>query len=176
MKNRFSINLISMTLIMFISEMIFRIINDLPILDLNVVRIFFGCIILSSIISFLVSFIKYKYGKYVILLFGIAVTIYEWLQIGFINFLGVFISLSNASQGGAVKDYVGDFLSSFPFTYYLVFIPVVLYVLYIIIFSRRFNDIKGLKIKDHVLFSLLIILVLWYLTGLPIGLHGVPTL
>ena len=159
MKNRFSINLIAITSIMFISEMIFRIISELSIFELNTIRIFFGCVIIASIISFLISFMKYKIGKYFTLLFGIIVSAYSWAQLGFLNFLGVYISLNNASQGGAVKDYVGDFFASFKAEYYLVFIPCILYIVYLIFFSKRFNDVKRLKIKDQLLYPLAIILI-----------------
>ena len=159
MKNRFTINLIAITSMMFISEMIFRIISDLEIFDLSVIRIFFGCLIIASIISFLLSFMKYKISKYITLVFGIITAAYSWAQLGFMNFLGVYISLGNASQGGAVKDYMGDFFASFKPEYYIVYIPCILYIVYLIFFSKRFNEVKRYNLRDTFLIPTLVILL-----------------
>ena len=100
---------------------------------------------------------SYKIGKWINFFFGFVISFYAWLQLGFMNFLGVYISLQNASQGAAVKDYVKDFFASFKPEYYFVFIPLFLYLLFIIAFSRRFNNLKNIKFKNNLLFSLLII-------------------
>ena len=157
--NRYTICFITMFVIMFSVEVIFRLISDLEIFDLNVVRIMFGDIIFSGILAFFISLPKYKVGKIIAFVVSLFVSIYSWAQLGFYNFLGVYISLQNAGQGAAVKDYVGDFFSSFKLEYYIVFIPVILYLVYLIVFSKRFNDLKPLKIKDNILYSLLIIML-----------------
>ena len=157
MKNRYVFNFIAILAIMFSGELIFRVISDLPLFELNVVRILFGNIILAAAFAFFTSLPKYKIGKYLSFVVGLITSIYSWAQLGFNNFLGVYISLQNASQGAAVKDYVKDFFASFKPEYYFVFIPLFLYLFFIIAFSRRFNNLKNIKFKNNLLFSLLII-------------------
>ncbi|MCR4581131.1 MAG: sulfatase-like hydrolase/transferase [Bacilli bacterium] len=155
--NRYVVNFITIFSILFSVEMIFRAISELPLFELNVIRIMFGNLILSSIFAFFVSLFKYKVGKVVTFIICLVTSIYSWAQLGFNNFLGVYISLQNASQGAAVKDYVKDFFASFKGEYYLCFVPIFLFLLYLIIFSKRFNETRKLQFKDNLLFSLLII-------------------
>ena len=56
----------------------------------------------------------------------IILAIYAFLQMGFNNFIGVYMSVNTSSQLGAVVDYVREFLASFLPIYYLVFLPLVL--------------------------------------------------
>ena len=157
--NRFTLCFITMLLVLFPVELIFRLISELEIFDLNVIRILFGDVIFSAIFAFFISLPKYKLGKIFGFVISFFVSFYTWLQLGFNNFLGVYISLQNASQGGAVKSYVADFFASFKPEYYLVFIPAILELVYIIFFSKRFNEVKPLKFKYNVLYALLIIMV-----------------
>jgi phosphoglycerol transferase MdoB-like AlkP superfamily enzyme len=140
-------------------EFIFRIISGLSIFELSTIRIIFGNVILSSIIAFICSLMKYSVGKWIEFVFASVIAIYAWLQLGFMNFIGVFISLQNASQAEAVKDYILDFFGSFHKIYYLEFIPIILLLVYLIFFSKRFDNLKPIKIKRLVLNSLLLIML-----------------
>ena len=49
------------------------------------------------------------------------------------------MSLGTSSQAGAVGDFIGDFLGSFKPTFYLVFIPTILLILYYTLIETRIN-------------------------------------
>ncbi|MCR5224152.1 MAG: sulfatase-like hydrolase/transferase, partial [Bacilli bacterium] len=157
--NRFIINFFNIFIVALIVEIIFRVISDLPLLELSMIRIFFSNVILASVIAFINSLYSYKISRFVNMFVNFLISLYAWLQLGFYNFLGVYISLQNASQGAAVKDYVLDFFGSFHASYFLVFIPFILYIVYVIFLSKRFNDLKKMNMKSLVLNALLLIMV-----------------
>ena len=159
MKKKYMLNLLTVFVCMFTTEMIFRIIAELPIFDPSVLRIAAGTLLLSTTVAFITTLMKYKVGKYIDMVIIFISSFYAYLQLGFNNFLGVYISLQNAEQGGAVKDYVGDFFASFRIEYYLCFIPFIIYLIYIIFFSKRFNNLSKMKFKYNILYSLFIICI-----------------
>ena len=59
-------NFLYLTSSLFISELILKLIMNIPILDWSLLRIFMGIIIISSIISILLSFTKRKTSNIVI--------------------------------------------------------------------------------------------------------------
>ena len=157
--NRFIINFFNIFIVALIVEIIFRVISDLPLLELSMTRIFFSNVILASVIAFINSLYSYKISRFVNMFVNFLISLYAWLQLGFYNFLGVYISLQNASQGAAVKDYVLDFFGSFHASYFLVFIPFILYIVYVIFLSKKFKDLKKMNMKSLVLNALLLIMV-----------------
>ena len=157
--NRFIINFFNIFIVALIVEIIFRVISDLPLLELSMIRIFFSNVILASVIAFINSLYSYKISRFVNMFVNFLISLYAWLQLGFYNFLGVYISLQNASQGAAVKDYVLDFFGSFHASYFLVFIPFILYIVYVIFLSKKFKDLKKMNMKSLVLNALLLIMV-----------------
>ena len=159
MKKKYVVNFLSIFCVLYGVELIFRLIADLPIFDLAMVRITYGVVILSTIVTFFSTLMKYKISKYFILVIDFIASFYAWLQLGFDNFLGVYSSFQNAEQGGAVKDYVLDFIKSFLPSFYLIFIPVLLYIAYIAIFSKRFNEMGRMKLRYNALYSAFVVLV-----------------
>ena len=157
--NRFIINFFNIFIVALIVEIIFRVISDLPLLELSMIRIFFSNVILASVLAFINSLYSYKISRFVNMFVNFLISLYAWLQLGFYNFLGVYISLQNASQGAAVKDYVLDFFGSFHASYFLVFIPFILYIVYVIFLSKKFKDLKKMNMKSLVLNALLLIMV-----------------
>lgn len=157
--NRFIINFFNIFIVALIVEIIFRVISDLPLLELSMIRIFFSNVIIASVIAFINSLYSYKISRFVNMFVNFLISLYAWLQLGFYNFLGVYISLQNASQGAAVKDYVLDFFGSFHASYFLVFIPFILYIVYVIFLSKKFKDLKKMNMKSLVLNALLLIMV-----------------
>ena len=157
--NRFIINFFNIFIVALIVEIIFRVISDLPLLELSMIRIFFSNVIIASVIAFINSLYSYKISRFVNMFVNFLISLYAWLQLGFYNFLGVYISLQNASQGAAVKDYVLDFFGSFHASYFLVFIPFILYIVYVIFLSKKFKVLKKMNMKSLVLNALLLIMV-----------------
>lgn len=157
-------NLMFVTVIIFLIEVLFRAISGFALLDYATLRIFLSSFILSLIITFLSSLTKRKWLRNTInLLFIFVYTIYTWLQIGFINYLGVYISFNTTSQFGAVKDYIFDFLMSFKFVYYTIFCPFVASVLYYLVLTRKktYNKLR-LNFKTLLILPVLALSIFGY--------------
>lgn len=143
-------NYILLMLSLFATEVIFRFVVESPILDWATLRIFLGINVISLLLSILFSLAGRIAGNILCFIISLASSIYAIAQIGFLNYLGVYISLGSSSQAGAVKDYIGDYLSSFQMNYFLVLIPTVLLLLFYIFLDRK---LKILQRNDEIDFS-----------------------
>ncbi|MBE6156838.1 MAG: LTA synthase family protein [Firmicutes bacterium] len=131
-------NLIFVTLGVFLIEVLFRAISNFELVDYATLRILISSFILSIVITFLSSLTKRKWLRNIInLAFLFVYAIYTWLQLGFINYLGVYISFNTTSQFGAVKDYIFDYLMSFKLVYYAIFLPFVMAILWYLVINRK---------------------------------------
>lgn len=178
-KDNFIKNVLFVTLYTFAIELIFRLISGFKVFDYATLRIFISTFILALIITFLASITKRKWLRNSIILIYIFVyTLYTWLQLGFINFLGVYISFNTSSQFGAVTDYIYDFFGSFKLIYNLTFLPFIIAIIDYIILERKkeyhkFNfNLKSLLIIP----SLLLSIILYYSTIIvPFMQNGLQT-
>lgn len=148
MKKLLNNNLIKNFLIIlvftFLLEITFRIICGAQVIDVSLIRIFLGLIFVSLIISFILSWTNKTCSKVLIIIIGLVFTIYAFLQLGFNNFIGVYMSFNTSSQLGAVTSYVKEFLLSFLGKFYFIFIPFVLLILYYI-FLDKYTERKFSK-------------------------------
>ena len=157
-------NLIFVTLTVFLIEILFRALSGFTLLDYSVLRIFLSSLMLSMIVTFFSSLTKRKWLRNTInLLFIFVYSIYTWLQIGFINYLGVYISFNTSSQFGAVTDYIFDFLMSFKIIYYTIFLPFIMAIVFYLIINRKrtYNKLK-IGIKSLIFIPLLAVSVFGY--------------
>jgi len=137
-KDTFVRNLMFVTMIVFLIEILFRAVSNFELLSYSSLRIFISGFILSFIITFLSSLTKRKWLRNLVnLLFIFIYAFYTWLQLGFINYLGVYISFNTTSQFGAVKDYIMDYLMSFKLVFYTMFLPFVVAVIWYLILNRK---------------------------------------
>ena len=143
-------NYILLMITMFATELVFRYVVKAPIIDWAVLRIFLGINVISLLFSLLLSFVGRIVGNIICFLISLASSIYAIAQVGFLNYLGVYISFGTSSQAGAVKDYIGDYLASFEWNYYLILIPTVVLLLFYIFFDRK---IERLRRNDQIDFS-----------------------
>ena len=156
-KDNFLINLLFVTLITFSIEIIFRLVSKFEIISYSTLRILLSTFILSIIITFVSNLTPRKWIKNTInLLYIFIYSIYAYIQLGFINYLGVYISFNTSSQLGAVKDYIGDYLDSFKLIFSLVLIPFIISII-VVILSRKM-EYKKIKFNKNY-FLLLIIFV-----------------
>ena len=133
-------------------EISFRLISQSKVFDVSLLRIFIGLNIISLLISFILSWTNKKSIKIFNIIIAFIFSIYAFLQLGFNNFIGVYMSFNTTSQLGAVIDYVKEFLSSFLFRFYLIFIPFILLIIYYI-FIDKFTEIrlnKKFVLKSHI--------------------------
>ena len=97
-KDNSIMNFTLMTVTLFLIEIIFRIMNGFAIFDYATFRIFISVCLFSLIITFISNLFKRRWLRNTInLLFVFVYSLYTWLQVGFINYLGVYISFHTSS-------------------------------------------------------------------------------
>lgn len=159
--NRILKNYVLLMVSFLIIEIIFRIIEQIPIIHYSSLRIFLGLSILALFFSYLLSFLPKIIAKVGNILLVLIASIYSVLELGFHNFLGVYASISTNTQLGAVTSYIKDFLGSFKWSYFLLFIPFILLILYYILLDKKVNlDLPKYKKTKIVILKKLIPVVL----------------
>ena len=108
---------ITLLISMFSIEIIFRLVSDINLIDISLLRVFLGLNVIICLISFLLNYCNNIIKKIVTLVVILAHGIYACLQMGFYNFLGVYMSFQTSSQLGAVVDYIKYFIASFNISY-----------------------------------------------------------
>ncbi len=125
--------ILSLTLL----EVIFHLISGLTLLSWASLRIFFGLNILATFFSFLLSFLPRRVGTIFNIIFISFFSIYGIVQLGFKNYFSIYVSIASSSQAEAVTSYIWDFIKSFHASYYLIFIPLILLLIYYIFINKR---------------------------------------
>lgn len=169
LENKFLKNYIILFISLMLIEVIFRIISALPFNDWAVLRIFIGVNIISLLIASICYFCNELINKIVMILITFTFSFYSLLQIGFNNYLGLYISFGNSSQAGAVREYLMDYIKSFEIEYYLLLLPFVLLVLFYIFVDKKISrdryELKSEK-KWNILSKEIVIIVLILLCSL----------
>ena len=135
--NKFLGNYLILVINLILGELLFRIFNKLPLLDWANIRILIGINLIAIIFAAIASLFSKKVSRIITIIIAIITSVYTFLQIGFYNYLGVYMSFGTSSQLGAVKDYVVEFLSSLDWTYYLILLPVITTIILLIINRKR---------------------------------------
>lgn len=143
------VNFLILFTLLFSLELIFKFTNDFKIIDWSILRIMLGISIFCLFISYIEYFIKPKFYKYINITIIVVASIYAFIQTGFNNYIGVYMSLGASSQLGAVVDYIKEFFGSFKTCYYLNLLPLVMIIYYykkrtikLEFVKRRINDKK----------------------------------
>ena len=170
------INFIIIFIFLFILELIFKMTNNFKIFDWSILRIILGVSIFSLFISYIDYFINPKYYKYInLFIIGLA-SIYAFIQTGFNNYIGVYMSFGASSQLGAVLDYIKEFIGSFKWYYYLNLIPLILIIFFYK--KKKINlDIVKFSINNkNVTYSacLFVLLICMYMSTLYLNLMQNP--
>lgn len=174
LNNSYLINYLILLLGMFIPEVIFKVINKSSVLDMSTLRIFLGLNIICAIALFILNFARPLVRKIFVSIIVFITSVYTFLQLGFFNFLGVYISFQTSSQLGAVKDYIKDFICSFKPIFFIVLIPIVIIILLYVVFSKKMNN-EPIKLKTNIIVSSIILVLsitLYTLTILVPGLQN----
>lgn len=145
LKSDFVYNFLILFIPMLGAEMIFRLISGAELLDFAVLRIVLGLVILSLVVGGLISLVKHVISNILAGIFVFVASFYIFLQAGFHNFLGVYISFKTSSQLGAVTSYIKDFFASFHFVYLTIFIPFILLIVFLILSRKKINVIRVRK-------------------------------
>ena len=170
-QNRIFKNYFLFVVLFIFLEILFRILDEVPVFDIASIRIFLGLNIIALFFSYLLSFLPKILSKILGLFLVLVVTIYGMAELGFHNYLGVYASISTSSQLGAVGGYIGDFFKSFSWTFYLMLLPFLLYLVYEIIFDKKVSlDLpKRIVTKKLVLGKLVPVFLILLISGLYYG-------
>ena len=172
MKRVVKMDIVYNALVLIISffsiELLNRIISGSSFLEFSLIRILLGIMFISIIFSSLLSLLKRLATKIIISILVFLFSFYSFLQAGFHNFLGVYMSFQTSSQLGAVTSYIKDFFASFKPLYFITLIPFILLLIYYIFIDKKF-DIVAYTIKTKInmiitLITLVVIGVLYYVS------------
>lgn len=148
----------------FAVEVLFRILLNFSLLDSATLRIFFSSVFLVSILEIISLLFKTNKQRNIFIMICLfLVSIYDWGQYGFHNYLGMFISLNTASQASAVTDYIEAFLESFPAESYMLYAPLCIYAIYLIFFKKEKKLNKGKQFGFN-LIGIVLGILLWLTT------------
>lgn len=162
------------TFYIFIIELLVKILQNTLIFDYTILRIFISSCTLGLIMTIITANLPIKFRNTLLTIFNFVVALYAWLQMGFLNFLGAFISIGNAEQGTKITSYIWEFLCSYKLSYYIIYLPFIGTILYFLNERKITKDgyIKKINFKsllhDASLFTFLAILSLGYYATLEI--------
>ena len=139
MFNKIFKNYFLLTTTLFLAEIIFRLVLGLTIVDWSVLRIFVGVNLIGLIFGFIFSFCGRIIGNLLTFFVGVIFSVYSVAQAGFYNYVGTFMSFGTSSQLGAVTDYISDYFNSFSWTFWLIFIPVILLLIFYLFIDHKFH-------------------------------------
>ena len=159
----FMATLIVQVLVVFLTELGFRVIFGSSILDWSILRIFTSSALIGCFFTLITCWMKPVIRKIILVVLDFLIILYAWLQLCFMDFLGAFISMGSAEQGTKITDYIGDFILSVNWKNYLLFIIFILLILYFIfekkIITNTYNDKISLKNSINIWSTLQCILV-----------------
>lgn len=104
--------------------------------DYSILRIFLSSCLLSIVITTITNNMPVTLRRILLIAFNFFIVFYAWLQLGFMNFLGAFMSMGNAEQGTKITSYIVEFLCSYKPVLHLIYLPFILSIGYLV-FERR---------------------------------------
>lgn len=170
-QNRIFKNYFLLLILFIFLEILFRILDGIPIFDVASIRIFLGLNIIALFFGYILSFLPNIISKIIGTLLAFIATIYGLAQLGFHNYLGVYASISTSSQLGAVDGYIKDFFQSFSWSFYFLLIPFVFYLAYNLFVDKKISlDLpKRIVTKKFILRKFVPIFILIFMGGLYYG-------
>ena len=161
-------NITILFLFLFSVEMIVRLVTN-TFIGYGILRIIISSLILGMIISLISSYFKNVISKIINIIFCIVITIYTFVEVGLYNYIGFYMGIGNGEQGAKNLDYISDFFKSLKLSYYLIFIPLILIVIYYIFIDKKIfkdNKMKVKKLKPTIvtLVSVLLLSLIYYST------------
>ena len=168
-KNNFIKNIVLYFLVIFTTEMIYRLLNKLSLFSYDTVRIFISTLIISIFISSLFSLLSKKLNNIINYVILFVISFYIFFQYGFNEYMGIFASVSSSSQLDAVSEFITDFFLSFKFSHFLIFIPfIVSLIINFFIKEKGYSEVFsiGYKLKYTLINILIATLLILPLSGL----------
>lgn len=141
-------NYLLLMITLFLIEIVFRIVMKFNLLDWSLLRIFIGVNVISLILGTIYSFLGRIVGNILTFLTATVGAFYAILQAGFYNFVGTYMSFGTSTQVGAVKDYITDYFASFSNSFYLIFTPLLVLVIYYVFFEHKVKIMQNNETID----------------------------
>ncbi|MCH5166397.1 MAG: sulfatase-like hydrolase/transferase [Erysipelotrichales bacterium] len=135
-KNRVVLNTIILTIFTYSTELIVRIFTGAPFKDFSIVRIFLSSLILSMFVSFLGHFLPKLGQRIVNIIYVLFIGLLEFFEFGLSSYIGFFMGIGNAEQGTKISEFIKDFFNSYKLVHWTILIPLVLFLVYFIVFDR----------------------------------------
>ena len=154
MKKIITNRLILSTFILFIftfgCELYIRVLVENPIMSFGTLRIALSSFVISLLWSYLFHFFKIIIQRIANIIYCIAVSVGLFAEMCLYSFIGFFMGLGNAEQGGKVTDYINDVLHSVPGNYYVLFVFLVIALIYFIFIERLIlKQRKNIKTRKY---------------------------
>ena len=159
LKNKFFIDFMFLYIPLLLIEIIFRLVSGYSLLDLSLLRIGIGLIFITSLITYFLNYLNNTLTRIIQFILVCCASIYTTAQLGFYNFLGMYISFQESSQMGAVTDYIKDFVSSFKPAYFLPILVMFIFPFVAVIIRKKYGYLKKVSIKNNTLISVLLLIL-----------------
>ena len=159
LKNKFFIDFMFLYIPLLLIEIIFRLVSGYSLLDLSLLRIGIGLIFITSLITYFLNYLNNTLTRIIQFILVCCASIYTTAQLGFYNFLGMYISFQESSQMGAVTDYIKDFVSSFKPAYFLPILVMFIFPFVAVIIRKKCGYLKKVSIKNNTLISVLLLIL-----------------
>ena len=171
--NRLVLSTLVLFIITFFCEVYVRVLVESPIFAFPTIRIAISCLAIALFYSWLFHFFKPIIQKVFNIIYVAAVTIGLFVEMCLYLTIGFFMGVGNAEQGGKVTDYIFDVMKSLDWSYWILFVPLILGLVYFIFFEgkiiKMFKKIKGKKYtKPQKIFIGVLPL---FIVGILLGIH-----
>lgn len=135
---------------LLLTEVIFRLLTNMPIFDWSMLRIIIGVNFISLLLGIINSFFGRVLGDVLIFVVSFIFNLYAIFQIMSVNYFGYFMSFNASSQLSKVTDGIGTFISSFSPVLLILFIPSIILVIFYLVFEKRTHI---MEMNDSIDFS-----------------------
>ncbi len=160
-QNRIFRNYFLLIISFLILEILFHLINQIPIFYISTIRVIIGLNIIALFLGYLFSYLPKIVNNILNIILVLIASIYGLAELGFYNFLGVYASIGTNTQLGAVNSYLNEFISSFKWYFYLMIIPFFLILIYYIFIEKKITlDLPKRKLSKIVVLKKIIPLII----------------
>lgn len=135
---------------LLLTEVIFRLLTNIPIIDWSMLRIFIGVNFISFLLGVINSFFGRVIGDILIFVVSFFFSVYAILEVMSLNYFGYFLSFSASSQLSRVSDCIGTFLGSFTPILLVLLIPNIILVIFYLVIEKRTHI---MEMNDSIDFS-----------------------
>lgn len=147
--NRVVRNILTLFIFLFTTEILVRALTNVEN-TYAIVRIGISSLIISLIWNLFTCYFKKTIRKILNIIFSFIVSFYTFVEVGLYNYIGVYMGIANGEQGLKTVDYISDFIKSINISYYIIFIPFILYLFYILFIDKKLLKFEAIKKSKYI--------------------------